>query len=161
MSSSLPNSCPDAVNPSSSIISPLQQMMSQRIISSQNKEWRGDPLIQPRDYPKVYVDSAGETYEQYVWVIELKGDSSGNMKCKCNFCTAERVGPRLSIAAHITGQRFGSLQVVHLLQLMSRQKLFKKKLTKNRKQQKVNRHRMQVFSNFLLPPQHHKESIPR
>jgi len=36
-------------------------MMSQRIISSQNKEWSGDPLIQPRDYPKVYVDSAGPT----------------------------------------------------------------------------------------------------
>jgi len=63
-----------------SIISPLQQMMSQRIISSQNKEWSGDPLIQPRDYPKVYVDSAGETYEQYVWVIERKGDSSGNIE---------------------------------------------------------------------------------
>jgi hypothetical protein len=55
-------------------------MMSQRIISSQNKEWSGDPLIQPRDYPKVYVDSAGETYEQYVWVIERKGDSSGNIE---------------------------------------------------------------------------------
>jgi hypothetical protein len=80
MSSSLPNSCPDAVNSSPSIISPLQQMMSQRIISSQNKEWNGDPLIQPRDYPKVYVDSAGETYEQYVWVIERKGDSSGNIE---------------------------------------------------------------------------------
>ncbi len=86
-------------------------MMSQRIISSQNKEWSGDPLIQPRDYPKVYVDSAGETYEQYVWVIERKGDSSGNIKWKCKFCATERVGPRLSIAAHITGQRFGSLQV--------------------------------------------------
>jgi hypothetical protein len=66
---------------------------------SLNKEWSGDPLSPPRDYPKVYVD-AGETYKQYVCVIQRKGDSSGNIKWKCNFCATERVAPRLSIAAH-------------------------------------------------------------
>jgi hypothetical protein len=144
----------DAVNPSPSIINPLQNMMSQRILSSQNEEWSGDPLIHRRDYPMVYVDSAGETYEQCVWVIERKGDSSGRIPWKCNLCATERIGPRLSIDAHITGQRFGSLHV-HLLRLMLRQILSKKKLINNQNQQNVKRHQFQAFLNLLLPPQQH------
>ena len=68
-------------------------------------------MIPVRDYPKVYVESAGGTFEEYVWVIDRKGDSSANIKWKCKFCGTDRVGPRLSIAAHIAGQKFGSLQV--------------------------------------------------
>ena len=49
--------------------------------------------------------------EEYVWVLERKGDSSANIKWKCKFCATERIGPRLSIAAHITGLKFGTLQV--------------------------------------------------
>ena len=86
-------------------------MMSRNTNSAQNKEWSGDPLLPIREHPKTYVESAGGTYEEYVWVLERKGDSSANIKWKCKFCATERIGPRLSIAAHITGLKFGTLQV--------------------------------------------------
>ena len=55
-------------------------MMSRNTNSAQNKEWSGDPLIPIRDHPKNYVESAGGTYEECVWVLEKKGDSSANIK---------------------------------------------------------------------------------
>jgi hypothetical protein len=54
-------------------------MMARTTNSAQNKEWSGNPLIPFRDHPKTYVESAGGTYEEYVWVFERKGDSSGNI----------------------------------------------------------------------------------
>jgi hypothetical protein len=97
--------------PSSSTSNAFQQMLSRNLSSAQNKEWNGEPLVASREYPKTYVESAGGTYEDYVWVIERHSGASGNIKWKWKFCATERVGQRLSIAAHITGLKFGSLSV--------------------------------------------------
>ena len=67
---------------SSSTNNALQQMMSRNLSSAQNKEWSGEPLVPSREYPKVYVESAGGTYEDYVWVIERLRGSAGNIKWK-------------------------------------------------------------------------------
>ncbi len=68
-------------------------------------------MVPSREYPKVYVGSASGTYEDYVWVIERLRGSAGNIKWKCKFCAMERNGQRISIAAHVTGIRYGSLHV--------------------------------------------------
>ena len=39
-------------------------MMSRNLISDQNKEWSGKPLVPSREYPKVYAESAGGTFEE-------------------------------------------------------------------------------------------------
>ena len=68
-------------------------------------------MVPSREYPKAYVDSAGGTYEEYVWVLERLRGPAGNNKWKCNFCATERNGQRISIAAHVTGMKFGYLQI--------------------------------------------------
>ena len=73
----------------------LQQMMSRSTNASRNKEWSGEPLVPSREYPKAYVDSAGGTYEEYVWVIERLRGPAGNIKWKCKFCATERIGQRI------------------------------------------------------------------
>ena len=88
----------------------LQQMMSRNLQSAHNKEWSGEPLVPSREYPKAYVDSVGGTYEEYVWVIERLRGAAGNIKWKCKFCALERNGQRISIAAHVTGIKFGSVE---------------------------------------------------
>ena len=39
----------------------------------------GQPLVPSREYPKAYVDSAGGTYEEYVWVLERLRGPAGNI----------------------------------------------------------------------------------
>jgi len=96
---------------SSMTVNTLHQMMSRSSNSAQNKEWSGEPLVPSREYPKAYVESAGGTYEEYVWVIERLCGPAGNIKYRCKFCATERIRQRISIAAHVTRIKFGSLQV--------------------------------------------------
>jgi hypothetical protein len=65
-----PGSGTSGADSSSVTTNSLQQMMSRRANASQNKEWKCEPLVPSRDIPKAYVDSAGGTYEEYVWEIE-------------------------------------------------------------------------------------------
>ena len=58
-------------------------MMPRNKQAAQNKEFSGEPLIPFRDHPQSYIESAGGTYEEYVWVLERKGDKSANIECKC------------------------------------------------------------------------------
>ncbi len=60
----------------------LQQMVSMSLNSDHNSEWSGEPSAPCREYPKAYVESAGGTYEEFVWVLERLRGAAGNIECK-------------------------------------------------------------------------------